>query len=249
MTLFRQIYALLFGLFLLTITSVAYVQFHETQNFLVQQMDSDLNNASNSLGLMLVPVLESGDAVGAETLVNVIFEGGYYQQIKLTWLVDGKQQVWNNAIRVENVPQWFIDLEIFSTITKQSTITSGWLQLAEIEITAHPGFGYHELWRIITNTIMVFAVLFLIAILLARVGLTLILKPLHNLSEHAQRIAKRQFGPDMPTPKTEELKELVRAFNSMSSQLKQVFNSLDEEVSALRKKNLVDQVSNLPNRQ
>jgi EAL domain-containing protein (putative c-di-GMP-specific phosphodiesterase class I)/GGDEF domain-containing protein len=249
MTLFRQIYALLFGLFLLMITSVAYVQFSETQSFLVQQMESDLNNASNSLGLMLVPVLEAGDIAGAETLVNVIFEGGYYQQIKLTWLVNGKQQVWNNAIRVEDVPQWFIDLGIFSTITKENTITSGWLQLAEIEITAHPGFGYHELWRIISNTIIVFAILFLIAIIFARVGLTLILKPLHNLSEHAQRIAKRQFGPDMPTPKTAELKELVIAFNSMSAQLKQVFSSLDEEVTALRKKNLVDQVSNLPNRQ
>lgn len=249
MTLFRQIYALLFGLFLLVVTSLGYVQFTETQSFLIKQMESDLNNASHSLGIMLVPALENGDDVGAETLVNVIFEGGYYQQIKLTWLVDGKQQVWNNAIRIEGVPQWFIDLNLFSTITKESVITSGWLQLAKIEITAHPGFGYHELWRIISNTIIIFSILFLLAIVCARFGLSYILKPLHTLSEHAQQIANRQFGPDMPTPKTKELKELVGAFNSMSTQLKQVFSSLDEEVSALRKKNLVDQVSGLPNRQ
>ncbi|UCX03406.1 bifunctional diguanylate cyclase/phosphodiesterase [Shewanella glacialimarina] len=249
MTLFRQIYALLFVLFLLTIASLAYVQFNETQSFLAKQMESDLNNASHSLGLMLVPALEAGDDAATETLVNVLFEGGYYQQIKLTWLVDGKQQVWNNAIRVQNVPQWFIDLEIFKPIAKESIITSGWLQLAKIEITAHPGFGYQEMWRIITNIVIVFSVLFLIAIIFARVGLSIILKPLNSLSEHAKKIANRQFGPDMPTPKTTELKELVQAFNSMSGQLKQVFNSLDEEVSALRKKNLVDQVSNLPNRQ
>ncbi|MGX9462962.1 EAL domain-containing protein [Shewanella sp. A14] len=249
MTLFRQIYALLFGLFLLTITSVAYVQFSETQRFLTKQMESDLNNASNSLGLMLTPVLEAGDDAGAETLVNVIFEGGYYQQIKLTWLVDGKQQEWNNAIRIEDVPQWFINLNLFQTIKKESTITSGWLQLAKLEITAHPGFGYHELWRIISNIIILFSILFLIAIVFARIGLSWILKPLNTLSIHAKKIAERQFGPDMPTPKTRELKELVNAFNSMSAQLKQVFNSLDEEVSALRKKNLVDQVSGLPNRQ
>ena len=249
MTLFRQIYALLFALFLLTIASVAYVQFSETQGFLTKQMESDLNNASNSLGLMLTPVLEAGDTAGAETLVNVIFEGGYYQQIKLTWLVDGKQQVWNNAVKVNNVPQWFIDLGLFKSINKQTTITSGWLQIATLEITAHPGFGYQELWRIISDIIILFSILFLIAIAFARVGLSWILKPLNTLSVHAQKIAERQFGPDMQPPKTKELKELVNAFNSMSAQLKQVFNSLDEEVSALRKKNLVDQVSGLPNRQ
>lgn len=249
MTLFRQIYALLFALFLLTIASVAYVQFSETQGFLTKQMESDLNNASNSLGLMLTPVLEAGDTAGAETLVNVIFEGGYYQQIKLTWLVDGKQQVWNNAIRVNKVPQWFIDLNLFTSINKQTTITSGWLQLATLEITAHPGFGYQELWRIISDIIILFSILFLIAIAFARIGLSWILKPLNTLSVHAKQIAERQFGPDMPAPKTKELKELVDAFNSMSAQLKQVFSSLDEEVSALRKKNLVDQVSGLPNRQ
>ncbi|MCL1144121.1 bifunctional diguanylate cyclase/phosphodiesterase [Shewanella gaetbuli] len=249
MTLFRQIYALLFVLFLLIVASIAYVQFTETQSFLSKQMESDINNASHSLGLMLVPALEAGDDVATETLVNVLFEGGYYQQITLTWLVDGKQQVWTNDIRVTGVPQWFIDLNLFKPITKENVITSGWLQLAKLEITAHPGFGYHEMWRIISNIIIVFSILFLIAILFARVGLGMILKPLNSLSEHAQKIAKRQFGPDMPTPKTTELKELVRAFNSMSAQLKQVFSSLDEEVSALRKKNLVDHVSNLPNRQ
>ncbi|WP_076543280.1 EAL domain-containing protein [Shewanella sp. UCD-KL21] len=249
MTLFRQIYALLFGLFLLVVTSLGYVQFTETQSFLSKQMESDLNNASHSLGIMLVPALENGDDIGAETLVNVIFEGGYYQQIKLTWLVDGKQQVWNNAIRINGVPQWFIDLELFKSVTKETVLTSGWLQLAKIEITAHPGFGYHELWRIISNTIIIFSILFLLAIICARFGLGFILKPLNDLSIHAKKVANQQFGPDMPMPKTKELKELVTAFNSMSSQLKQVFNSLDEEVSALRKKNLVDQVSGLPNRQ
>ncbi|MCL1091342.1 EAL domain-containing protein [Shewanella profunda] len=249
MTLFRQIYSLLFSLFLLVVASLGYVQFTETQSFLTKQMESDLNNVSNSLGLMLTPALEAGDTVAAETLVNVIFEGGYYQKVKLTWMVDGKQQEWTNPLKIEGVPQWFINLNLFKTIRKESTITSGWLQLAQLEITAHPGFGYHELWRIMSNTIIAFSLLFLVAIITARLGLTWILKPLHALSEHAKRIAARQFGPDMPLPKTTELKDLVTAFNSMSTQLKQVFQSLDEEVGALRKKNLMDPASGLPNRQ
>ncbi len=249
MTLFRQIYSLLFGLFLVVVTSLAYVQFTQTQSFLTKQMESDLNNTSNSLGIMLVRDLEAGDIVGAETLINVIFEGGYYQQIKLTWLVDGKQQVWQNDITIEGVPQWFINLGFFDTISKESTITSGWLQLAKLEITAHPGFGYNELWQVLTNATMVISLLFLLAILAARYGLTWILKPLHDIAEHAKEIAQRKFGPDMPLPKTSELTSVVSAFNSMSHQLKNIFSSLDEEVTELRNKNLIDQVSELPNRQ
>ncbi|NRD75757.1 EAL domain-containing protein [Shewanella sp. VB17] len=248
MTLFRQIYSLLFGLFLLVVASLGYIQFIETQNFLTKQMESDLNNTSNSLGIMLVPDLEAGDIVAAETLINVIFEGGYYQQVKLTWLVDGNQQTWDNPLNIQGVPQWFINLGFFQTIKKESTITSGWLQLAKLEITAHPGFGYHELWRTMTNAIIVFSILFLIAIVLARVGLTWILKPLNEIALHAKEIAQRKFGPSLRVPNTAELKSVVLAFNSMSEQLKQLFNSIDEEIGELRKKNLVDQVSGLPNR-
>ena len=61
-----------------------------------------------------------------------------------------------------------------------------------------------------------FSVLFLIAIILARVGLTWILRPLHEIAEHAKEIANRKFGPDMAVPKTLELKSVVQAFNSMS---------------------------------
>ncbi|MCF1431627.1 MAG: EAL domain-containing protein [Shewanella sp.] len=249
MTLFRQLYSLLFGLFLLVVTGLALVQFTETQSFLTKQMESDLNNASHSLGLMLSPALEAGDSATVDTLVNVIFEGGYYQSIELIWLADGHQQVWKNPEKISGVPQWFIDLELFEQINTETTITSGWLQLATLKITANPGIGYLELWHILSHTFLLFALFFLLAILSARLGLTWILKPLHQLSVHAQNIANRQFGPDLPLPKTTELQQVVLAFNRMANQLKQIFQSLDDEVTALRKQILLDRVSNLPNRQ
>ncbi len=249
MTLFRQIYALLFGLFLLVVISLGYVQFTETKSFLEKQMASDINNASHSLGLMLVPALEAGDMAQAETLVNVIFEGGFYRQVKLTWLADGKEQVWKNPFRIEGVPQWFVNLELFKPISASSTVTSGWLQLANLEITAHPGFGYHELWRILQNALILFSVLFLAAICAARFGLSFLLKPLHGLAEHSRNMEKHRFVPDLPLPKTKELRDVVSAFNSMSAKLSKAFKTLDQEVSNLREKNLIDPVSGLPNRQ
>ena len=249
MTLFRQINSLLFGLFLLVMMGMVYFQFSQTRDFMEQQMETDLNNTSTSLGLMLTPHLESGDLVGAETLINVIFEGGFYRRVTLTWLADNKTQSWENPIVIEGVPSWLSDLDVFKKQTKESLITSGWMQLATLEIEAHPGLGYRNLWLTMNDTLMVLSLLFLLSLIILRIRLNKILKPLHDIVAHAKAISQRKFTEDMPLPVTTELKDVVVSINSMSSQLKKVFNTLDQEVDSLRKDSLIDRISNLPNRQ
>jgi diguanylate cyclase (GGDEF)-like protein len=248
MTLFNQINSLLFGLFLLVMSSLVYFQFTETKEFMSNQMASDLNNTSTSLSLMLKPHLETGDVVTVETLVNVIFEGGFYQQVDLTWLADNKQQTWVNPVVVEDVPQWFVDLELFKAQTQETTITSGWLQLATLKIESNPAIGYRELWRIMNDTAMVLSAIFLILIFVMRIRLKVILKPLHDVAIHAREISQRKFKPDLPLPTTTELNDVVGAINSMSAQLKLVFSSLDDQVNALKHDKFTDLVSLLPNR-
>lgn len=248
MTLYNQINSLLFALFLLVMSSLVYFQFTETKAFMVNQMDSDLNNTVTSLSLMLKPHLETGDEATVDTLVNVIFEGGFYKQVSLTWLSDEREQKWTNPVLVDKVPQWFIDLSIFDAQSKEVTITSGWLQLATLKIESNPAIGYRELWRIMNDTLIVLSILFLVSIFILRLRLKRILRPLHQVAEHARDVSLRKFNPDMELPVTTELKEVVVAINSMSGQLKQVFDALDEEVDTLKHDKLWDAVSQLPNR-
>jgi len=249
MTLFKEINSLLFGLFLLVMLSLVYFQFTQARDFMSQQMESDLNNTITSLGLMLQPHIETGDMATAETLVNVIFEGGFYRKVTLTWLADNKKQIWENPVVIQGVPQWFIDLDLFEKQKKESLITSGWMQLATLEIEGHPALGYKELWRVMNDTVMVLSLLFILSIFFLRLRLNVILKPLNEVASQAREIAQRKFGQDIAIPKTRELKDVVGAINSMSGQLKQIFSTLDEEVNILKADKLVDQVSTLPNRQ
>lgn len=249
MTLFREINSLLFGLFLLVMSSLVYFQFTQTRDFMSQQMESDLNNTLTSLGLMLKPHIETGDVATAETLVNVIFEGGFYRKVTLKWLVDGKEQVWKNPVVIEGVPEWFTKLDLFESQKKESLITSGWMQLATLEIEGHAALGYRELWRVMNDTVMILSLLFILSIIVLRFKLNRILKPLHNVAIHAKNISQRKFDQDLELPKTTELKDVVGAINSMSGQLKQIFSSLDQEVNELKEDKLIDQVSQLPNRQ
>ena len=249
MTLFREINSFLFGLFLLVMASLVYFQFTQTRDFMSQQMESDLNNTITSLGLMLKPHIETGDVATAETLVNVIFEGGFYRKVTLKWLVDGKEQVWENPVVIAGVPQWFINLDLFDTQTKETLITSGWMQLATLELEGHPALGYRELWRVMNDTLMILSLLFILSIIVLRLRLNRILKPLHNIARQAKEISQRKFGQDIELPKTSELKDVVGAMNLMSGQLKQIFSTLDQEVNELKEDKLIDQVSHLPNRQ
>jgi EAL domain-containing protein (putative c-di-GMP-specific phosphodiesterase class I)/GGDEF domain-containing protein len=249
MTLFRQINSLLFGLFLLVMISLVYFQFTQARDFMSRQMQSDLNNTMTSLGLMLQPHIETGDMVSAETLINVIFEGGFYRKVTLKWLADGKQQTWENPVVIEGVPQWLINMEVFGVQKRESVITSGWMQLATLEVEAHPALGYQQLWRIMNDTLMILSLLFIISIFMLRFRLNRILKPLHDIARQAKQLGQRNFEQDIALPQTTELKDVVSAINSMSGQLKQVFVTLDKEVSELKEDKLIDQVSQLPNRQ
>jgi len=197
---------------------------------------------------MLKPHLETGDKATVDTLVNVIFEGGFYKEVQLTWLADQKKQLWENSITLNKVPQWFIDLNLFETQSKEVTITSGWLQLATLKVESNPAIGYRELWRIMNDTLMILAALFLISVAALRLRLKIILKPLYEVAQHARDVSQRKFHPDMTLPSTSELKEVVGAINSMSAQLKQVFSTLDEEVNNLKNDTLCDKASQLPNR-
>lgn len=249
MTLFREINSLLFGLFLLVMSTLVYFQFTQTRDFMSQQMESDLNNTITSLGLMLRPHIETGDVATAETLINVIFEGGFYRKVTLKWLVDGKEKSWENSVVIEGVPQWFLNLNLFEIQKKESLITSGWMQLATLEIEGNPALGYRELWRVMNDTLMILSFLFILSLIILRFKLNRILKPLNNIAIQAKEISQRQFGQDIELPETTELKDVVGAINSMSRQLKQIFSTLDEEVNELKEDKLIDQVSRLPNRQ
>ena len=248
MTLFNQINSLLLGLFLLVVTSLAYFQFTETKGFMESQISSDLNNTTNALTLMLKPHLETGDVASAETVINVIFEGGFYKKVSLTWLDNDKTQVWDNPIKVDGVPQWFLDLELFGPQSTESTITNGWIQLATLKLEANPAIGYSQLWKVMSDTLITLTLLFILSLTILRFRLKKILAPLHRVAGQAKLIAKREFQPDLETPDTIELKEVVLAINSMSGQLQTMFSQLDTEVVSLKNEKLTDKVSQLPNR-
>ncbi|WP_337992943.1 EAL domain-containing protein [Enterovibrio qingdaonensis] len=249
MTLYRQLFTWMLAIFFLLILAVTGIELSTTRNFLLTQQTAEVNNTINSMGLALSPYLEDDDKVATESVINALFDGGFYQEVRLKMLSDGSEIIRQYPVTVEGVPNWYISLDLFPVITEERTFTSGWLQLAEVKVVSHPGYAYREMWRATIQLGIWIGVLFIIAMLIIAMQLSRSLRPLKTITNRAQDIARNKFNNEpIPLPPTTELKTVVKAINQMSNQLEAYFEQQAKEADRLREHAYRDTVSGLGNR-
>jgi len=248
MTLHKQLVASMLAVFLLLVSSVLAIEFTTTRNFLMQQQRSEMNNTINTVGLALAPYLEQKDSVAVESVINALFDGSSYSVVKLTFLDTDKEIIRSYPVKANDVPDWFIDMNFLTKLHDRRVVTSGWLQLAEIEIISHPGQAYEQLWEALKNLCFAFFIAFSIGMLLVSFMLKRSLRPLTLIIKKMEDIAQNQFGEPLHPPKTKDLIPVVNGINSMSLQVEKSFKAQAKEAEQLRERAYMDPVSQLGNR-
>lgn len=248
MTLHKQLVAGMITVFLLLMISVFIIEFNATRNFLEQQQRSEVNNTINTVGLALAPYLESKDNVAVESVINALFDGSSYSTVKLSFLDSNDEIIRSYPIKPNHVPDWFLSLNLFEPIHDQRVLTSGWMQLAEVEIISHPGDAYSQLWLAFERLIIAFCLVLLIGVFAISFILQRALRPLNMIVGKMEQVAKNQFGEPLPRPATKDLICVVDGINSMSAQVEKSFKAQAQEAQLLRKSAYIDPVSQLGNR-
>ncbi|MDV7104855.1 EAL domain-containing protein [Vibrio sp. TH_r3] len=248
MTLHKQLVAGMLAVFLLLVSSVFAIEFSTTRNFLIQQQRSEVNNTINTVGLALAPYLEQKDKVAVESVINALFDGSSYSVVKLTFLDDNEEILRTYPVTATDVPNWFINMNLLSKLEDKRVVTSGWLQLAEIEIVSHPGEAYVQLWAALKHLGIVFIFSFTFGMLLISAMLKRSLRPLFLITKKMQDIAENKFGEPLKQPKTKDLVPVVNGINLMSKQVEQSFKTQAQEAEKLRERAYMDPVSQLGNR-
>ncbi|MEH0689077.1 EAL domain-containing protein [Vibrio cholerae] len=248
MTLYKQLVAGMIAVFLMLMISVFIIEFNTTRNNLEQQQRSEVNNTINTVGLALAPYLENKDQVAVESVINALFDGSSYSIVRLIFLDTGDEILRAYPIKPNDVPSWFTDLKLFNTIHDRRVVTSGWMQLAEVEIVSHPGDAYSQLWLAIERLVYAFCLIFLIGLFAISFILRQALKPLRLIVNKMEQVANNQFGEPLPRPATKDLIYVVDGINSMSAQVEKAFKAQALEAQQLRQKAYVDPVSQLGNR-
>lgn len=248
MTLYKQLVAGMIAVILMLLISVFIIEFNTTRNNLIQQQQSEVNNTINTVGLALAPYLEDKDQVAVESVINALFDGSSYSIVRLIFLDTGDEILRTYPVQPNNVPKWFTQLNLFERIHDRRVVTSGWMQLAEVEIVSDTGDAYIQLWLAFERLVIAFCIILLIGLFAISFILKRALRPLQLIVNKMEQVARNQFGEPLPRPSTQDLIYVVDGINSMSSQLEKSFKAQAKEAQQLRERAYIDPVSQLGNR-
>ncbi|WP_024955897.1 bifunctional diguanylate cyclase/phosphodiesterase [Sulfurospirillum arcachonense] len=225
MTLFKQI-AIIFSLFIILIMgSVMYLNFNSANNFIQNQLYTTAEDTATSLGLSLsmnIPQ-NSEDLSTMETMINAIFDRGYYESIILKDM-DGKVLIQNkNILKVKNIPNWFINNINIVVPTAKTQISAGWIPYGTLSVKLHSGHAYMQLWNIFTEILETFSILICIVFLCLYFLLKFVLKSLKGVENQAMAITNNDFIIQEKLPFTTEFKNVIKGMNKMVVKVKDIF--------------------------
>lgn len=233
MSLSKQLLILLTLLFFI-IFSVSFVlSVGNIKNYLEVESEFHVQDTATSLGLSLSPhMVDEHDPI-IRTMMNAIFDRGYYKEMRLVD-VDGKDLiVLSNTQQMEGVPSWLINLVPMVTATAVSEISSGWNISGTLYVTANPGYGYLKLFQQGKATLTFSIIIFIVAIVLLIAVLRLTLRPLKDIEKQANEISSGNFITLTPLPWTLEVKNVAVSMNSMSTKIGGMIAKLNAKLETL----------------
>ena len=128
MTLFKQLILFTLMLFLILFTGTLLLSFNNTRSFLLNQLESHAQDTATSLGLAISQRAVEEDRASLESMINAVFDRGYYQTIRYV-NVEGKVVVERQlAVTFEDVPSWFIALAPLDPPEASANVMAGWRQ-------------------------------------------------------------------------------------------------------------------------
>src|SRR5471030_914 len=248
MTLFRQLFLGASLLFLLVLAGVEAIYLSNARLYLQQQLESHSQDAATSLALWLASVQPFEDRALSETVVNISFDRGYYQSIRVV-SVSGETLVAKQLASAQGeVPVWFTRLFPLHPPSAESMISSGWRQLGRVLVTSHPNFAYLQLWHTGLQTLALLMLVYALALVALRAFLANILRPLVEIERAATAIGERDFRTIELAPKARELERVVGAMNSLSGKVRRFIEDESARAEKLQREAYGDPVTGLYNR-
>jgi len=234
--------------FLLLLTGIETIHVVEARRIMQERLESHAQDAATSLGLSLGALLAHGDLALAETVINPVFDRGYYQRIELI-SIEGRVLLAKKLPAIElGVPEWFATLLPLEAPTAGSLVMAGWKQIGSVHVTSHPRFAYRQLWRTTWGTLAWVAALYCASLVAAFAFLKSVLLPLESIERVAVAIGNRDFTAAAETPRTRELRHVAATINSLSAKVKQAIEIEGARAESLRQEAYHDSVTGLLNR-
>jgi hypothetical protein len=246
-TIGRLLAAAISALFLIALVGVEAIHVRSAQGHLQQQLEALAQDAATSLGLSLGVLLRGGDPALAETVINPAFDRGHYERIE--YLSASGERVVSRHLpaREGDYPAWFARAFRLHPPTAESLVSAGWSQAGRVRVTVHPRFAYEQLWGTARDTGLLLLIVYVAALIVLRMVLRGVLRPLSAVEQAAQAISARRFVTLRMRPKTRELARVVEAMNSLSLRVSEALAAETRRAERLQAATYHDAVTGLPN--
>lgn len=203
--------------------AVGYLNFNSLNSYINDQLGINARHTANSLGLSLKSVVDTEDLSMAQTMINSMFDSGYYQMIRLDD-VDGKVLIESREkLVVDDIPEWFFKVAKLNAPIENSEIMTGWTKFGTLYVQSSTGRAYYELYTGMKDIIYALFGIFLVMILVVYFGLQKIFKPLVEVQKQAEAIVDNKFITQDEIPSTPDLKQMVLAMNMMVKKVEDIF--------------------------
>ena len=248
MTLARQLLLIISLMFLLIFLGTLAITADNTRRYLITQLGSHAQDTATSLGLSLSPHMATKDTLLMESMVDAIFDRGYYREIVVEDIDKNPLIERRLAVKVHGVPAWFVGNMPLVTPRASARLMAGWRQGAQINVVSHPGHAYEQLWLNTVQTFWWSVGSLVVAIVLTTYVLRFILAPLGEMEAQARAVADREFPRVEKIPRTRELKRVVLAMNRMTGKVEEMLAEHHRRVERIRAATYVDVVTGMGNK-
>lgn len=159
-----------------------------------------------------------------ETMMNSVFDSGYYSLIRLVD-IDGKVLLENSNKKLEvlDVPDWFLQNVKLEAPIMESEIMRGWGKFGTLQVQSSTGAAYRELFEILKDVFYTLSLMSIVALFVSYFGLSAIFRPLKKVQAQAEAILENRFILQDKIPFTVDVRQIVFAMNSMIEKVKDIF--------------------------
>lgn len=221
MTLSKQIIIVISSLVLLLLATSMYVNYKSTESFIRDQLLSNAENTASSLGVTLGHI--AGDKALEETLINAVFDSGYYEYIILSNVDNHPVYTRENPAKIQGIPDWFVQRVRLRASEAVVPVSSNWRITGYLKVKGHRGHAYGELWQAFKEMIIGFVILGSAALIGIYLFLKIVLRPLKLVREQAEAVIRRRFIFQKSLPRTKELRDVVTAMNLLVAKVKKIY--------------------------
>jgi len=245
MSLSKQL-LILISLIFLAIFAVNFItSVNNIRDYLQIESKVHAEDTATSLGLSISPYISEDNDPIMETMIQAIFDRGYYKEIKLVDM-DGKPMVLlTNNESFDEVPKWFIDLVPMTGFKAEREVSSGWNLGGVLTVENNPGYAHLKLYEQAIEAFKYSLMALVVAFSLLVLVLRFILLPLRRIELLADKIAEGKFELIKKLPWTTDVRNVAVAMNHMSSKIGNIISKQNKKLDDISEKLQKDELTGL----